>query len=148
MARIQIPLPETFVFEITLDIRIGDINYGGHLANDAMLRLAHEARLRFFKAYGYTELDVEGHGIIMTDAAIVYKAEVFHGESLIFRLGLADPNKYGFDLVYQASHDKTGQEVARLKTGIVFFDYGKRKIAPMPDVFMTRFPREQQGGMA
>lgn len=145
MARIQIPLPATFVFETLLDIRIGDINYGGHLANDAMLRLAHEARLQFFKAHGYTELNVEGHGIIMTDAAIVYKAEVFHGEALRFRLGFADPNKYGFDLIYQATHGKTGQEVARLKTGIVFFDYGKRKIAPMPDTFMTRFPREQQG---
>ncbi|HJU50070.1 MAG TPA: thioesterase family protein [Pseudogulbenkiania sp.] len=148
MARVQIPLPETFVFETALDIRIGDINYGGHLANDAMLRLAHEARLRFFKAYDYTELDVEGHGIIMTDAAVVYKAEVFHGETLCLRLGFADPNKYGFDLVYQASHGKTGQEVARLKTGIVFFDYGKRKIAPMPEVFKTRFLREQQGGVA
>ncbi|WP_024302839.1 thioesterase family protein [Pseudogulbenkiania sp. MAI-1] len=148
MARIEIPLPEAFVFETLLDIRIGDINYGGHLANDALLRLAHEARLRFFKTHGYSELDVEGHGIIMTDAAIVYKAEVFHGETLHFQLGFADPNKYGFDLIYQASHGKTGHEVARLKTGIVFFDYDKRKIAPMPGVFVTRFLREQQGVVA
>lgn len=147
MARIQIPLPETFVFDTLLDVRIGDINYGGHLANDAMLRLAHEARLQFFKAHGYTELNVEGYGIIMTDAAIVYKAEVFHGDTLHFRLGFADPNRYGFDLVYQASHGKSGQEVARLKTGVVFFDYAKRKITPMPEVFKTRFLREQQGGI-
>ncbi len=31
------------------------------------------------------------------------------------------------------------KEVARAKTGIVFFDYEKRKIAPLPKEFRTLF---------
>jgi hypothetical protein len=30
---------------------------------------------------GYSELDVEGVGIIMADAAVMYRAEAFHGDS-------------------------------------------------------------------
>ena len=53
MSRVQIKLPETFVFHTDIAVQIGDINYGNHLANDAMLRLCHEARLRFLRRLGF-----------------------------------------------------------------------------------------------
>ncbi|BBF84777.1 hypothetical protein DLM_1152 [Aquitalea magnusonii] len=138
MARIKIALPEHFLYQTSMEVRIGDINYGGHMANDAILRLAHEVRLRWLNSMGYSELDVEGAGIIMADAAIMYRAEVFHGDSLLFKLGICDPNKYGLDIVYQAIDGNSGKEVARLKTGIVFFDYQTRQVATMPPAFATR----------
>ncbi|TDR73003.1 acyl-CoA thioesterase [Paludibacterium purpuratum] len=139
MARIQLSLPDPVLFETVLDVRIGDINYGNHMANDAILRYAHEARLRFLQHLGYSELDIEGYGIIVADAAISYKAEVFHGMQLRIRIGVSDHARHGFDLIYQAIDDKTGREVARLKTGIVFFDYSNRKIALIPPAFLARF---------
>lgn len=142
MARIRIPYDSPTVFSTTLKVRIGDINYGGHLANDALFTLAHEARLQFFKHHGYTELDIEGAGVIMTDAAAEYRAEAFHGDALLFELALADFNKYGFDFLYRVSDDKLGKEVARLKTGIVFFDYTRRKVTPLPQEFAARFLQE------
>ncbi|WP_287879791.1 thioesterase family protein [Aquitalea sp.] len=138
MARIKIALPDQFIYQTSMDVRIGDINYGGHMANDAILRLAHEARLRWLKSMGYSELDVEGVGIIMADAAVMYRAEAFHGDSLLFKLGVCDSNKYGLDIVYQAIDGNSGKEVARLKTGIVFFDYQTRQVAVMPPAFVTR----------
>jgi len=138
MARIKLALPEHFIYQTQMDVRIGDINYGGHMANDAILRLAHEARLRFLNSMGYSELDVEGVGIIMADAAIMYRAEAFHGDTLLFKLGCNDFNPYGLDIIYQAVDDKTGKEVARLKTGIVFFDYQTRQLASMPTAFADR----------
>lgn len=135
MARLDIALPESFLFETVIDVRISDINYGGHMGNDAVLRLAHEARLRFFQSLGYTELNVEGLGIIIADAAIKYGAEAFHGDKLVFQLGVMDRNPYGFDLTYLAKHADTGKEITRLKTGIVFFDYALRRPAHMPDNF-------------
>jgi acyl-CoA thioesterase FadM len=138
MARIQLSLPDPVLFETLLDVRIGDINYGNHMGNDAILRYAHEARLRFLQHMGYSELSIEGLGIIMADAAISYKAEVFHGMTLRLKLGISDVSRHGFDLVYQAVDDKTGKEVARLKTGIVFFDYSNRKIGLIPPAFLTR----------
>lgn len=142
MARVQLELPERVVFETVMDVRIGDINYGNHMANDAILRFAHEARLRFLQSLGYSELNVEGAGIIMSDAAIRYCAEAFHGTRLRFRLGVADFSRSGFDLTYQAVDDNSGKEVARLKTGIVFFDYANRKVVPVPPRFLALFQEE------
>ncbi|SCK27155.1 thioesterase family protein [Vogesella sp. LIG4] len=145
MARIRLELPSRFIFDTRIQVHIGDINYGGHLGNDAVLRLAHEARLRLLKQHGYSELDIEGLGLIMTDAAVVYRAEAFHGDLLRFQLALIDFNQYGCDIAYLVSDDKTGKEVARLKTGIVFFDYQSRKIAPIPAAFRLRFEEQQTG---
>ncbi len=85
MARIKIDMPERYTFSTEIPIRISDINYGGHLSNDAVLSMIHEARIRFLNHYHYSELDVEGLGIIMTDSAVIYKSDAID-DFTIFRL--------------------------------------------------------------
>ena len=46
MARIKLTLPENFNFSTNIEVRITDINYGGHLGNDSVLEIIHEARIR------------------------------------------------------------------------------------------------------
>lgn len=139
MARVRLDLPDHFEFETRLTLAISDINYGGHMGNDAVLRLAHEARLRFFKSHGWTEMNVAGAAIIMADAAIVYRAEAFHGDELIVRVTPADFGSSGCDLVYQFIRTTDQCEIARAKTGIVFFDYQTRKTCRVPALFRARF---------
>lgn len=138
MPRIKIDLPERFIFSTELAIYINHINYGNHLDNSALLSLISEARVRFFKALGYTELNVEGLGIIVADAAVQYKSEAFHGETLVIAMTANDFNKYGCDLVWQISDQATGREVARGKHGIMFFDYSARKAALVPAAFVEK----------
>ena len=138
MARVIIELPEHFLFTTDIPIYIGHINYGHHLDNAALIGLLSEARVRFFKSLGYTELDVEGVGIVVADAAMQYRSEAFHGETLVFQIAPADFNKYGCDLMWQASDKASGREVARGKTGILFFDYTARRPAPVPEGFRQR----------
>jgi len=135
MARAKLSLPDRFPFSTELALRIGDINYGGHLGNDAVLSLLHEARIRFLAPHGYTETDIEGVGLIMTDAVIVYKSEAVHGETVRIDVAATDFNQYGCDFVYRVTERDSGREIARAKTGIVFFDYEARKIARRPDRF-------------
>lgn len=139
MARVQLDLPDHFLFKTEMPIRIGDINYGGHLGNDAVLSLVHEARVRWFHQAGYTELNVEGFGIIISDVVIVYKSEGFYGDMLSIEMATADFNAYGCDFLYRLGNLKTGREVARAKTGVVFFDYEKRKVARVPETFRRKF---------
>ncbi len=147
MARIKLELPDRFLFSTDIPVRIGDINYGGHLGNDAVLSLVHEARLQCLKSRGYGELDIEGLGIVLTDVAIVYRSEGFYGDILTIEVAAADLNRYGFDFLYRLTRKETGQEVARAKTGIVFFDYGPRKVARVPDGFRSVFfPESAAGG--
>ena len=136
MPRIKIDLPEHFSFGTEIPIYIGHINYGHHLDNAALLSLVSEARVRFFKSLGYTELDVEGVGIVVVDAAVQYRSEAFHGEVLHFDMACADFNKYGCDLVWRIAVGD--REVARGKTGILFLDYSVKKPVRVPRPFLEK----------
>lgn len=138
MTRVQIDLPERFVFRAELPLYIGHINYGGHLDNALLLTVVSEARVRYFESLGYTELDVEGVGLVMADAAVQYKSEAFHGETMVVEMSPANLHGKGFDLVWRMSDRTTGREVARGKSGMLFFDYDKRKVAPAPEGFVQR----------
>lgn len=138
MPRIKIDLPEKFVFSTDIPIYIGHINYGHHLDNAQMISLISEARVRFFKSLGYSELDVEGVGIIVADVAAQYRSEAFHGETMVVEMAADDFNKYGCDLVWRMSDQATGREVARGKHGIIFFDYTARKAASVPAAFVDK----------
>ncbi len=140
MSRLHIDLPETFLFETELTVRVTDLNYGNHVGNDTILSYMHEIRLRFYRSIGLkNELNFEGDiGQIISDAAIIYKSESFLGDVLIGKLAISDFNKYGFDMLYLIDNKQTGKEVARGKTGIVCFDYAKRKVASIPQALLSR----------
>ncbi|MCB1754470.1 MAG: thioesterase family protein [Gammaproteobacteria bacterium] len=142
MSRVKIDMPENYLYSCTLPVRIDDINYGGHLGNDAVLSMMHEARVRFLKHYHYSELDIEGCGIIMTDSVIIYKAEAFQGDLLQIEVTVGDFNKYGCDFYYLLSNKNTAVEIAHAKTGIVFFDYNERKVVRLPPAFKETFIKE------
>ena len=101
MARIKIDLPDSFSFTTSIPVRITDINYGGHVGNDSILSLVHEARMRFLKQLGYSELDVGGVGLIMADAAIEFRNELFYGDTVIVSLACAEFSKVSFDIYYK-----------------------------------------------
>lgn len=138
MARVKIELPEKFIFKTEIVIRVSDLNYGAHLGNDSILTICHEARLRFLKHFGYSELDIEGSGIIMTDAAIQYKAEGFYGDELIIEIAVMDFTKKSCDFVYRFTNKKTQKLIALAKTGIVFYDYKNKKVVSTPIQFENR----------
>lgn len=132
MARIKIDLPAVFTFSTQLPIRISDINYGGHLGNDAILSMLHEARLQFLQHHGYSELELAGKSLIMADVAIEYKGEGFHGDLLTIQVAAHDFNKYGFDIIYQVTNQDK-RLIALAKTGMLCFDYSTRKVVSLPD---------------
>ena len=139
MARINIDLPDNLIFTTSIPVRINDINYGGHLGHDSLLSLTHEARVRFLKKYGFSEMNIYGKGLIISDLAIVYKSEAFYGEVLDIEVGVTDFSKYGCDFIYKISESKDSREIARAKTGMVFFDYSKRKATSVPAKFKSIF---------
>lgn len=139
MARIKLELPETFIYTAEIKVRVTDLNYGGHVGNDTIVGMLQDARVQFLTNLGYKdELSVEGLGLIQTDLAVVYKAEVFLGETIKVHLNAVDFNKYGCDIVYQLVSKSSNKEIARAKTGIVFFNYEERKIAQVPEGFLSK----------
>ena len=138
MARIKVAMPDKFSFTTTIAIRITDINYGGHLGNDALLSILHEARVQFLLHHGYAELDVAGKSLIMADVAIEYKGEAFRGDVLTLELAAHDFTKYGFDIVYRVTN-QDHKLIAVAKTGMLCFDYEARKVVSLPQEVASRF---------
>ena len=135
MARVVIDLPETFPFKTFILVRITDLNYGGHVGNDTVLAFLHEARVRYLHSLDYTEFDFGGTGLIMSDAAVSFKREMFYGQVLLVSIAPGNLSRAGFDLVYKVeseSPEKT-ELYATAKTGMVCFDYENKKVVAVPE---------------
>ncbi|WP_434779743.1 thioesterase family protein [Neisseria sp. Ec49-e6-T10] len=136
--RLSIDIPLTTLFTTQIPVCISDINYGQHLANDAVLRLAHETRLRFLHTLGYSETDIEGTGLIMTAAQIQYINQAFHADSLQITLSLTNQSKIGFDLIYHFFNQTRQEETARVLTSMAFFNYKTQKVSKAPERFFQQ----------
>jgi acyl-CoA thioester hydrolase len=131
MSRIQIELPENFSFSTEIFIRITDINYGGHVGNDSILSILHEARMQYLRHHGYTEMQFEGVSMIMSDVSIQFKSEAFYGDVLKAEVQATEFTRAGFSIYYKLTKD--GSVVAIAKTGMVCYDYSKKKIVSVPE---------------
>lgn len=144
MARIKLDLPSSFDFSTEIPLRIGDINYGNHLGNDTVLSLLHEARVRFLKHHGWTELNIDGAGIIMADASVVYKSEAFYGDLVTIDVAVGEIERVGCDFFYRLTKSDSKEEIARAKTGIVFYNYSRRKPVAVPERFRSLFSKPKR----
>lgn len=133
--RVRISFPPRFCFSVPIPVRITDLNYGGHVGNDRILAISHEARMAFLQQWNFTEMDAGGCGLIMADSAIQYKGEGFYGDVFQVDMAVAQLSSISFDLYYRISTTRENRElpIAWLKTGMICFDYRERKITAMPD---------------
>ena len=141
MARIKIDLPAKFSFSTNIPIRITDINFGGHVGNDTILSIIHEAMAKFFTHCGYTELNFGGVGTIMSDVAIEYKDQIYYGDVVFASVAVGEITKVAFDLFYKLEKktvDGKYSSVAFAKTWMVCYDYDKKKVAAIPEAAIKK----------
>lgn len=135
MARVKIELPPRFAFSCKITVRITDLNYGGHVGNDTVLSIIHEARMQFLRYFGYTEMNLAGVSMIMADVAIEFKSELFYGDTVTAHVTISELSKIGFDIVYKLEKEENDsvKTVALAKTGMICFDYDRKKIVTVPE---------------
>ncbi len=134
MPRLQLTPRSAYPFRTSLVVRITDLNYGGHLGNDRLLALLHEARVAFLADHGWTEHDCAGTGLIMTDAAVQYRGEAFAGDRLTIEVATGEPARTGFRFFYRITRHRDDALIAVAETGMACFDYDRRRVAPLPEV--------------
>ena len=139
MARVNIDLPDKFEFSTELEVRIADINAGGHVGNHLFVALLNEAHLKYMQFKGFPELIVDGRAMINTDLAVIYKSEAFYGNVLSIEVAAGDFTQYGLDLFFRVTNKNSGKVAATAKMGMLFFDYAERKIAEIPERFKRAF---------
>lgn len=131
--RAKIEEPENYLFSTIYRIAVSDLNYGNHLSNDKLLTIAHEARMRFLKSHGWSEMDMAGVSLIQGDAVVVYHSEGFYGDDLEVQIGMNDLQRVSFDLIYKIYNKTTDKPLALVKTGMVCYDYDNKKVLSLPD---------------
>lgn len=80
-------------------------------------------------------MEFAGVGMIMSDVAIEFKSELFYGDIIIASVTAGEISKIGFELLYKLEK-QTGDKkklVAIAKTGMICYDYKKKKIAAVPE---------------
>jgi len=122
----------TYPFSCELVVRTTDLNYGGHLGNDRLLSLVHEARVAFLASHRLSELEFGGVSLILADAAVIYQAEAYAGNRLVFEVAAGEPSRTGFRIFYRVTRSDDGQSIALVENGMACFDYGSRKVAALP----------------
>lgn len=145
MPKPSIDLPSIVQFVTDIPLRITDINYGGHLGNDSVLALVHEARVQFLKRLGSIEFNPTGIGLIMADAHVEFRSEAFYGATIRAEVSSGDISSRGFQLYTRLLNKETGTEVARIRTGMVCFDYARRHPVKVPDA-LSKALREATPG--
>lgn len=139
MSKLLLSFPDrAALFTCQLRVRVTDLNYGGHLSNDAILRFVQEARVRFLTTLGGSEKEVEGAGIILADAQLVFKAESFYGDLLNIEIAVQDWGKCDCAFYYRITRENDKKYIALVRTRVVFFDYQNRKIKVVPKPLKER----------
>lgn len=123
-------------FKFRFDYRVGvaDVNYGGHVANSAVLNIFQDARIAYLKKLGpFSEMDLGGCGIIMPEAHVYYRSEMFMEDELVVGVKVSEVKRSAFTLDYRIER---GEELtAEGSTPVVCFDYDKRKPCRLPRAF-------------
>jgi acyl-CoA thioesterase FadM len=135
MPRIEINLPDKFLFSTRIPIRIGEINRAAHLSHVFLVQILEEARAQFLVSLGYgDEVNIhQGLGFILGDLGVIFKGQAYYGQSLLVEITAVDFKNKSFDLVYRVTNSVSGQEVAAAKTAIITFDYHTQKSVPVPE---------------
>ncbi len=149
MPRIKLKEQNQYKFEYHTVISVRDLNYGGHLGNDALVGIIHVARLDLLKKLKCDELNL-GDGktsIIMGDLAVNYLNQGFLHDKISIFSHISEIRNSGFRIFHKfikKNDNPAGTEskaLALAETGIVTFDYKKNKVTGIPDSFLTSLRR-------
>lgn len=139
----ELPSIQTWPFATDLTVQIGDINYGNHLGNDAVLRLFQEARLRFLKTGQFSEIQFGDAGLIMTDAYVRYRRQASYGDALTIFVGADSIRRSSFRLLYKIERKTDNALIAEGFTSMACFNYASNKPARMSTeagIFLKEHP--------
>jgi len=144
MPRLKLNPLEKYNFATEMEVRYTDLNYGGHLGNDTLISLIHEARVAFLSSHGLSEKDFAGVSLILGDLAVVYQNEAFAGDRLRFEVSATEPSRCGFRLFFRVTRPKDGKPIALVENGMVCFDYQSHSTKRLPEAAQVIFASSRQ----
>jgi acyl-CoA thioester hydrolase len=78
-------------------------------------------------------MQLEGVSLIMSDATIEFKSELFYGDKLKVYITATNYSKISFDLFYKLVNAENEKIIVIAKTGMVCYDYKNKKVISIPE---------------
>lgn len=137
MPRMPLAAQPDYEFTHSLTVRATDVNHAGHLGNEALLGLVHEARAHFLKQLGFDPMVGAAHkvGLIIADLVVNFKTEAFAYDLLQVDCQIDEIQEKSFRLFHRVRRGE--QVIALVETGMVAYDYTNKKAVPIPDEFLV-----------
>jgi len=135
MPRIKLDPPDEFRFRMEKSVGLSDLNYARHLDSQSMLNILQEARLQYLASLGFTEENIFGLGMVMTDLAVDFRSESFANDVLIIDVGIGKVNRYGIDICLKVTNSALDSVVCMARMGVVLFDFDKHQMVAIPPQF-------------
>ncbi len=87
----------------------------------------------------FSELAIEGKGLIMADLAIEFKKESFYNDVIEVKIAFENISRISFEIYYSLSvlREAVAVQIAKAKTGMVCYDYQKREVTSLPEKFLA-----------
>ena len=141
MPKIKLKQKEKYEFVYKTKVNVRDVNYGGHLGNDSLVGLTHEARIDLLDKMGFTELDLgDGKtGLIMTDLAVNFIGEGFLLDEIEILSHIDEITAASFRVFHKIS--KSNKVLALVETGLVTFNYNEKSIEEIPQQFLDKLDK-------
>jgi len=119
-----------FRFSLDFTVKEKDVN-GFHVAYEKYFSFFHEAFVGYFAMFGHkVGSDTSGIGLIVAETRCQYKKELQLGDviNVACRVGEISSKR----LLMDFQINKAGEVCATGSTVYLFFDYGSKKVAPIP----------------
>ncbi|MCG8571945.1 MAG: thioesterase family protein [Spirochaetes bacterium] len=144
MPKVKLKKQKKYDFNYKTTIKVRDINYGGHLSNDSLVGLLHEARIDLLKQMGFGELNLgdQKTGIIMTDLVVNFRNQGYMHDEITIQSQIDEISSVGFRVFHQILKEETLIGLAEI--GIVCFNYQDNQIADVPEVFLQTLEQFQK----
>ena len=127
-------------FSTSIPFRITDHNYGDHVANNVFVEYLHEGRVQFLSSLGYSEKNLEGVWLTLSELCVKYTKQAYYPDTLKLDISATNFRPTRFDL-FCRGYGHSGDLLLLAKTEMAAIDVESGKPIRMPEAFAKRFKR-------
>lgn len=117
-----------------MTVRVSDLNYANHVGYQNYFSFFQEARIAYLKQFDYSEMDIEGHGMIIGEANCRYKRELFLNDPIQVECAVTELLSKGFVMAYRIT--KANAICAEGYTKNFCYDYQAKRVIRPPAAFV------------
>lgn len=125
-------------FSTSIPFRITDHNYGDHVANNVFVEYLHEGRVQFLTSLGYSEKNLEGVALTLSELCVKYTKQAYYPDTLKLDISVTNFRPTRFDLYYRG-YDQSGDLIVLARSEMAAIDVETGKPIRMPEAFAERF---------